>query len=182
VVLRNRLARNVFTGISVLIGAENRILQNDVRDSTVVGIAFSGGTNNIAAHNAVRRTGDAGMAMAPPDPSLPPGRGNVFRTNVVRGAGTDGIAIATAPFGGSVVDALVERNIVIGSGDDGFDVQQPTTTLARNLALINGDLGIEAVPGVIDGGGNFAFGNGNPLQCLNVACPPRPRPLLGGHP
>jgi uncharacterized membrane protein len=30
--------------------------------------------------------------------------------------------------------------------------------------------GIEAVPGVTDGGGNKASGNGNPLQCLNVFC------------
>jgi hypothetical protein len=34
----------------------------------------------------------------------------------------------------------------------------------------NADLGIEAVPGVIDGGGNKASGNGNPLQCSNVFC------------
>ena len=34
----------------------------------------------------------------------------------------------------------------------------------------NGDLGIEAVFGVTDGGGNKAFGNGNPLQCTNITC------------
>jgi hypothetical protein len=32
------------------------------------------------------------------------------------------------------------------------------------------DLGIAAVPGVTDGGRNRARGNGNPAQCLNVAC------------
>jgi hypothetical protein len=26
------------------------------------------------------------------------------------------------------------------------------------------------VPGVIDGGGNRAAGNGNPAQCTNIAC------------
>ena len=31
-------------------------------------------------------------------------------------------------------------------------------------------LGIEAVAGVTDGGGNKAAGNGNPLQCTNVRC------------
>jgi hypothetical protein len=41
---------------------------------------------------------------------------------------------------------------------------------ADNRANNNADLGIQAVPGVIDGGGNTAFGNGNPLQCLNVVC------------
>jgi hypothetical protein len=42
--------------------------------------------------------------------------------------------------------------------------------LTSNTANDNVDFGIEAVPGVIDGGGNRAFGNGNPLQCLNVVC------------
>jgi hypothetical protein len=34
----------------------------------------------------------------------------------------------------------------------------------------NGDLGIEAVAGVADGGGNKARGNGSPAQCTNIAC------------
>ena len=32
------------------------------------------------------------------------------------------------------------------------------------------DLGIEAVFGVIDGGGNRARGNGDPRQCVNIFC------------
>jgi len=44
------------------------------------------------------------------------------------------------------------------------------TRLRGNAATDNGDLGIEAVPGTIDLGGNTASGNGNPLQCLNVVC------------
>ena len=34
------------------------------------------------------------------------------------------------------------------------------------MANDNGDLGIEAVSGVTDGGGNRARGNGNPAQCV----------------
>jgi hypothetical protein len=34
----------------------------------------------------------------------------------------------------------------------------------------NDALGIEAVFGVIDGGGNLASGNGDPRQCVNVRC------------
>ena len=70
----------------------------------------------------------------------------------------------------TATDTLVERNLVIGSGDDGIDVDNPRTTLSRNIALHNGDLGIEAVPGVTDGGGNKAHANGNRAQCTNVAC------------
>ena len=40
----------------------------------------------------------------------------------------------------------------------------------RFIANHNHDLGIEAVPGVIDGGGNHAAGNGNPAQCINIDC------------
>src|SRR3954452_16066941 len=50
----------------------------------------------------------------------------------------------------------------------------PATTVTRNLAVHNANLGIEAIPGVIDGGGNRAFGNGNPAQCINIACRTQP--------
>jgi hypothetical protein len=61
-------------------------------------------------------------------------------------------------------------NIARGAEDDGFDIENASMQLTRNRAVGNADLGIEAVPGVIDGGGNKASGNGNPLQCSNVFC------------
>jgi hypothetical protein len=77
----------------------------------------------------------------------------------------------------------VVDNFATGNGDDGIEVSeididengQPviserTNEITRNLATYNGDLGIEAVAGTIDGGGNRAFGNGNPLQCVGIAC------------
>lgn len=67
-------------------------------------------------------------------------------------------------------DVLVQGNAANQNGDDGIDVQTPGTSIARNTANSNTDLGIEAVEGVMDGGGNTAFGNGNPFQCLNVVC------------
>jgi hypothetical protein len=42
--------------------------------------------------------------------------------------------------------------------------------VTRNIASHNHDLGISAVPGVIDGGGNRAAGNGNPALCTSIAC------------
>jgi hypothetical protein len=41
---------------------------------------------------------------------------------------------------------------------------------ADNLALRNGQLGIAAPEGAVDGGGNKAAGNGDPLQCINIVC------------
>ena len=61
-------------------------------------------------------------------------------------------------------------NTATGNADDGIDVQSAATTLTQNTANANDDLGIEALPGVTDGGGNMASGNGNALQCTNVFC------------
>jgi hypothetical protein len=95
----------------------------------------------------------------------PPTVGTTIRGNVVRGAAVDGLLVhATAS------DTLVEGNIAAAAGDDGIDVQNAATTLTRNLAVRSGDLGIEAVAGVTDGGGNRAFGNGNAAQCTNIVC------------
>ena len=56
------------------------------------------------------------------------------------------------------------------AGDDGIDVESASTTIAGNLAVRNHDLGIEAVAGVTDGGGNKAFANGDSRQCTHVTC------------
>jgi hypothetical protein len=42
--------------------------------------------------------------------------------------------------------------------------------IADNHSNHNGGLGIAAVRGVIDGGGNIARGNGDPRECNHVAC------------
>jgi large repetitive protein len=78
---------------------------------------------------------------------------------------SDGILVENGATG-----TLVVRNLAMRNGDDGIDVDAPATTLTRNTANHNHDLGIEAVPGVIDGGGNHAAGNGNPAQCTNIDC------------
>ena len=65
---------------------------------------------------------------------------------------------------------LIDGNLATANLDDGIDVDSASSTLVRNSANRNYDLGIEAVAGVTDGGGNKASGNGNPLQCTNVFC------------
>jgi hypothetical protein len=71
---------------------------------------------------------------------------------------------------GRITGTLLEANITTRNGDDGIDVESPATTITANLANDNTDLGIEAVAGVTDGGGNRASGNGNPAQCVGVRC------------
>jgi parallel beta-helix repeat protein len=94
------------------------------------------------------------------------------RNETKRNAG-DGILAeaygSEEPPGGTAYFELTE-NHASRNGDDGIDVENVDATLTANTANRNSDLGIEAVPGVTDGGGNRAFGNGNPLQCLNVTC------------
>jgi hypothetical protein len=93
----------------------------------------------------------------------------VVRGNQVRDAALDGIAVGVGgeepPRGTQVVG-----NEATGSGDDGFDVRSVLTTLTRNLAVRSGDLGIDAAPGVTDGGGNRSRQSGDPAQCVGIRC------------
>jgi hypothetical protein len=66
--------------------------------------------------------------------------------------------------------SVVDQNSAVANVDDGIHVDEPQTTITENAANDNGDLGIFAVAGVTDGGGNTASGNGNPAQCEGVSC------------
>lgn len=86
--------------------------------------------------------------------------------NVAANNDHDGIIV-----NGRTDGTLLKANVTVFNGlDDGIDVNNPDTTIADNTANENGDLGIEAVAGVTDGGGNRASGNGDPRQCINVVC------------
>jgi parallel beta-helix repeat protein len=89
-----------------------------------------------------------------------------LRRNVASRNGLDGILVASAY---SPLPEL-ESNRTDRNGDDGIDVDVPDVTLSRNVANRNDDLGIEAVEGTVDGGGNRARRNGNRAQCTGVRC------------
>jgi len=130
------------------------------------GISLEGGTGNVIEGNTVLGFDHAGIQVASFEEfGGPPTVGNTISRNVIRGPAGDGVIVQSTAF-----DTLLERNIAIGAGDDGIDVDNAATTLSHNVAAHNGDLGIEAVPGVTDGGGNHAAANGNPAQCTNVVC------------
>src|SRR4051794_407827 len=158
-------------GAVILIGDHNTVRRNYIADTVRCadggcgqGISFEGGTGNVIEHNLIERTLEAGIRLAAFEPETPPADANTVRHNVIRGA-LDGIFVeATA------THTLLDGNVAVGSPDDGIDVDNAETTLRRNVADDNEDLGIEAVPGVTDGGHNRARQNGNPAQCLNVSC------------
>ena len=185
------LRRNTVTGHPeagiILEGSGNRYPATPFADN--VDGAIVSGDDNVVAGNRLSGPSDcpggvrlrhlAGGRDAQPGRSATSScastrRHPARRVRGVRRAADDREHPSREPRHGTTVDGVliestaphaVERNFVLGAGDDGIDVGSPATTMTRNRALNNGDLGIEAVLGVTDGGGNFAARNGNPLQC-----------------
>jgi parallel beta-helix repeat protein len=170
---RNRVWDNALAGILLMEGAHrNRVVANTVfenaletsADESHGGVVLWEGHDDLFADNRVFENGGAGgIAMTDAHDNV------IARNHVMRNT-ADGIEVG--PTFHDPSNILVEANRAQGNGDDGIDVEAPGTTVTTNLAAGNLDLGIEAVPGVIDGRANRAFHNGNPLQCLNVVCGP----------
>jgi parallel beta-helix repeat protein len=168
---RNHLSRNG-EGFTVA-GNRNVIARNRVSDSRAPGVAGVGifvaaGRDNVIARNVVGGSSKAGIVVGlfPRETGgHPSGVATVIRGNRLRRGNLDGLLVRKTALG-----TVLRRNRAHGSKDDGFDVESRTATLAGNSAVGNADLGIEAVRGVIDGGGNRASGNGDPRQCTNIAC------------
>ena len=151
-------------GILVAVGDRNVITENHV-SRALDSIAIEDAHHNLVAHNLVAHArGNQGISLGI---NLPPigGGGNVVRENRVKGSREDGFHVAKEDN-----NSVLKRNVAIGAGDDGFSIQGPSTKLTRNRALRNDDLGIDALPSSIDGGGNVARHNGDARQCTNIAC------------
>jgi parallel beta-helix repeat protein len=162
----NVIRNNAITGRNIGIGiylfpfsSGNTIARNSVRLMNFGATLFDADQNTLDRNSFVEN--GLGMWLIGSEGS----DGNVLTRNVASLNGDDGFFVA-----GNSKAALLVRNVADGNGDDGIDVDDGTATLTKNRADQNHDLGIEAVAGVTDGGGNRAFGNGNPLQCLHVAC------------
>ena len=165
----NRLSR-VGDGILVGVASGTRVARNVVNrtggdDRGGFGVLLDGSVRSTVDQNIIRATGPGpGIYVAHLDAPTPPKDNRVIR-NITTSKNADGIRVDPDATG-----TLLARNLAVLSGDDGIDVRAPGTTVTRNTANANHDLGIAAVPGVIDGGGNRAAGNGNPAQCTNIAC------------
>jgi parallel beta-helix repeat protein len=158
----NRFVRNA-AGLIVGPGSRNVIARNHFsRDGD--GIAIEQGRGNLVERNVIVDARKTGIYLGLDQPPIG-GADNIVRRNVVRGSGRDGFAVKKKDN-----HSVLKRNVASGAGDDGFDVESRPTKLTRNRAVRNADLGIEAVRGVIDGGGNSARHNGNRSQCTNISC------------
>ena len=175
-VRENHVARN---GDNIILGASaNTVAHNLVTDAlgcpfcdppTGFGIqVVDDADDNVVTGNVVARTKEDGIRILdfdPNDPDYPQPNRTVVRGNVVRDAGVDGVHVDAR-----TTDTVLERNSAFGAGDDGIEVDSASALLTRNSAWFNHDLGIDA-PGVTDGGGNSARGNGNrTAQCIGVVC------------
>jgi parallel beta-helix repeat protein len=185
------IAKNITTpgtlnGLGIYLSDRSQIERNEFRGGpsgapAVVAIDVEGGSDNVLERNSITNyglgilRGGGQRTRLTRNTVIGTPLGGIFvfaqsshvhlERNSVQPSGRDGIFISVGS-----TQAVLDGNIASASADDGIDVNDPTATLAHNRGDGNGDLGIEAVPGVTDGGGNRAFGNGNPLQCLNVAC------------
>jgi parallel beta-helix repeat protein len=138
-------------------------------DGCGYGVSIEGGAGNTVTRNLVVGAAHDGIRVDTFAPDDLPTSGTVIRGNVVRRAGVDGISVGTET-ANPVADTRIQANRVSRSADDGIDVRRAATTLVGNWAHDNGDLGIFAAAGAIDGGGNRAERNGNAAQCVGVAC------------
>lgn len=168
------------TAVSMSASARNRITRDQLGAADGVSLLLVNSDRNLVSRNTMTAFGAAIVAFGSANRvrsnvmhalegtvlSVGEGSGNVVLDNDVSGSvETDGIGVAS-----TATNTLVKRNTSTGNHRDGIRVDDATATITRNVANDNGNLGIEAVPGVTDGGGNRATGNGNPLQCVNVAC------------
>jgi hypothetical protein len=183
-VVTHNIAQVGYTAIGVH-GAGNRAVHNDLLSHEGETIVASGSDIRIA--NNIVRAGDGiipGIVVSafsdavvtrndvsgyPLGITLANGTGASVTRNFVHDNHGWGILIK-----GDALNVDLRGNTVNANGlpdeSSGIFVESPSTTITRNTANDNGLYGIEAVPGVIDGGGNRASGNGNAAQCVGVRC------------
>jgi large repetitive protein len=161
-------------GLSIVGGSHhNALVRNSLHDNAFVGMFVNASDDNRIESNYIARNAqaafdagegsDGGIHLTADDGDT--SDRNVITKNTLVGNFGDGLLVDAGQG-----DTRIERNVARGNWDDGIDVESAETTIVGNAANNNHDLGIEAVAGVVDGGRNRAAGNGDPRQCINVAC------------
>jgi nitrous oxidase accessory protein NosD len=162
--------RRVGDGVVVGVSSET-LVRNNVVDATGggerggFGVILDGAVRTTVEDNQVRSswTGPAIYVAHLEAPTA--SQDSRILANHATSTNADGILVDPDATG-----TLLAGNVAVGSGHDGIDVTAPGTTVTRNVANANRALGIFAVPGVVDGGGNRAAGNGDPAQCVGISC------------
>ncbi len=149
-----------------LSGANNSIVRyNDVRFNPG-GVELDSTSDSVVEHN-IASFGGNGIGLA--GDSLR----NRVANNTANDNGGDGVSVEVTavdlngtPIGGNVIEA----NTAHGNGGSGVAVLGGGHVITGNAANNNGAWGVSADELSIDGGGNTAAGNAEPLQCEHVVC------------
>jgi parallel beta-helix repeat protein len=128
-------------------------------DGSAAAVAIGTGSTDTVVENNTFATGVSGIYV---DPFA--NTGTVIRDNTATDYASNGIFIDAGTSVTTIERNRVERN------NTGIIVRTATTTITANQAFDNAALGIDAIAGVTDGGGNQAAGNGDPRQCVGVVC------------
>jgi len=152
-----------YAGIALFDSDDNQIRENETHPSTDFGIALVNSHHNRVEKNGASPIDSDGNNCS--GIALFDSNENKIENNIAAENRENGILVGFGSHGN-----LVARNLAFRNAADGIHVNDPATTIKHNTTNTNGNLGIFAVPGVIDGGGNRAQDNGNPAQCLNVEC------------
>jgi parallel beta-helix repeat protein len=132
----------------------NRITGNSLEAAVQLTLS----SRNVFQQNLVA-SNEVGMTLVDSDD-------NTIRSNrFVDQRGGDGLAIDA-----NSDRNLVLRNVASNNRGNGIHTDNPTTFFRGNVANDNGQRGIDAPTGAVDGGGNRAAGNGDPAECLGVVC------------
>jgi parallel beta-helix repeat protein len=159
------LIRGATTGVLVSSGHGfsaygSVVASNRITDNAQYGVLLLNDGGFTVRHNRILRNGLDGIRGP-----LAGSPGNSIIANTVIGNGHDGVYLEAS-------NSLVARNRANRNGDDGIELHgtPPSITVTGNQANWNADLGIEALGDIRDGDGNRARHNGNPAQCVGVAC------------
>jgi parallel beta-helix repeat protein len=152
----NELYRNGSDGVQVT-GEAIELVKNTAIGNGGEGF-FVDGPAAVLEKNEASGSGQNGIRVAVDSDDA------VLRKNTVRGNELDGILIEV-----DCDRAVLERNTATGNHTDGIQTENTSSTLTRNEANANGELGIEAAGGAFDGGGNQAENNADG-GCVGVVC------------
>lgn len=178
---------NLVEGNTVSGGRGNAIGVAGSTTGTVITVHNNTVSRNIVSNNALQFTGAAAIFIVN-------AVNTVVTANTVSGVGTNPGIFVGGGTGTSSIGTQVSYNTAYANRDgiwisvnssgsnafsnrsvqntsNGIRVTTTSATLRGNAAYGNGALGIDALAGVTDGGGNKAAGNGNPQQCTpNIVC------------
>ena len=180
-VTHSRANGNASSGIVLQFGNDfNKVDHNVAHDNGAWGLTSDASHNDTYTHNKLFKNGTAGL-----EPfngvSLNISKNKVSRNgvgilffntdtsvlkgNTLRSNTSDGIQTDALSTGNQLIKNQSNKN-----GRDGIHVAGIGNTITKNHADKNVNLGIFAILGNTDGGGNTAHHNGNAAQCAGVVC------------